>query len=53
MFIHISCIARSNLLKAERTSGRIIHPAADAAAIALNSQLNQHDDCDEGYVAYI
>lgn len=48
MFILFSCIARPNLIKAERASGRTIHPAADAAAIALNSQLSQHDDYDEG-----
>ncbi|KAM7355218.1 GATOR complex protein Iml1 isoform 1-T1 [Cochliomyia hominivorax] len=42
-----SYIARSTVLK-ERASGRLIHPAADAAAIALNSELNQHDDYDEG-----
>ncbi|KAI8123433.1 DEP domain-containing protein 5 [Lucilia cuprina] len=43
-----SYIARSTVLKTERAGGRIIHPAADAAAIALNSELNQHDDYDEG-----
>ncbi|XP_065362330.1 GATOR complex protein Iml1 isoform X3 [Calliphora vicina] len=43
-----SYIARSTVLKTERAAGRIIHPAADAAAIALNSELNQHDDYDEG-----
>lgn len=40
---------RSTVVKPERVGGRIIHPAADAAAVALNAMdsSQQHDDYDE------
>ncbi|XP_073836084.1 GATOR complex protein Iml1 isoform X5 [Musca autumnalis] len=50
-----SCI-RSTVVKPERVGGRIIHPAADAAAaVALNAtdSSQQHDDYDENSTAEI
>uniref|UniRef100_A0A1I8PYI3 DEP domain-containing protein n=1 Tax=Stomoxys calcitrans TaxID=35570 RepID=A0A1I8PYI3_STOCA len=48
-----SCI-RPTVVKSERgaVGGRLIHPAADAAAAAL-ADNNQHDDCDENTRAEI